>query len=75
MGCHVGYIYVRGEFIREREVLEAAIAEARDARLIGRNNINGWDFDSMSITAPAPIYAARRRRCSRASRARRASPG
>src|SRR5262245_62031802 len=45
MGCHVGYIYIRGEFIREREVLEAAIAEARDARLIGRNNINGWDFD------------------------------
>jgi NADH-quinone oxidoreductase subunit F len=45
MGCHVGYIYVRGEFIREREVLEAAIAEARDARLIGRNNSNGWDFD------------------------------
>jgi NADH-quinone oxidoreductase subunit F len=45
MGCHVGYIYVRGEFIREREVLEAAIAEARDARLIGRNNVNGWDFD------------------------------
>jgi NADH-quinone oxidoreductase subunit F len=45
MGCHVGYIYVRGEFIREREILEGAIAEARDARLIGRNNINGWDFD------------------------------
>jgi NADH-quinone oxidoreductase subunit F len=45
MGCHVGYVYVRGEFIREREVLEAAIAEARDARLIGRNNVNGWDFD------------------------------
>jgi NADH-quinone oxidoreductase subunit F len=45
MGCRVGYIYIRGEFIREREVLEAAIAEARDARLIGRNNVNGWDFD------------------------------
>jgi NADH-quinone oxidoreductase subunit F len=45
MGCHVAYIYIRGEFIREREVLEAAIAEARDARLIGRNNVNGWDFD------------------------------
>ena len=45
MGCHVGYIYIRGEFIREREVLETAIAEARDARLIGRNNVNGWDFD------------------------------
>ncbi|MET0481553.1 MAG: NADH-quinone oxidoreductase subunit NuoF [Aestuariivirgaceae bacterium] len=45
MGCHVGYIYVRGEFIRERERIEAAIAEARDARLIGRNNLNGWEFD------------------------------
>jgi NADH-quinone oxidoreductase subunit F len=45
MGCRVGYIYIRGEFIREREVLETAIAEARDARLIGRNNVNGWDFD------------------------------
>ena len=45
MGCHVGYIYIRGEFIREREVLETAIAEARDARLNGRNNVNGWDFD------------------------------
>ncbi len=28
----------------------------------------------MSITAPAPISAARRRRCSRAWKARRASP-
>ena len=39
------YIYIRGEYVREREVLEAAIAEAYAAKLIGKNNVNGWDFD------------------------------
>ncbi|HEY1710625.1 MAG TPA: NADH-quinone oxidoreductase subunit NuoF [Rhizomicrobium sp.] len=43
--AHTAYIYVRGEFIREREALQKAIAEACDARLIGKNNIHGWDFD------------------------------
>jgi NADH-quinone oxidoreductase subunit F len=45
MGAHVGYVYVRGEFIREREALERAIEEAYETKLIGRNNIHGWDFD------------------------------
>jgi NADH-quinone oxidoreductase subunit F len=45
MGANAGYIYVRGEFIRERERLQAAIDEAYDAKLIGKNNIHGWDFD------------------------------
>ncbi len=45
MACNVGYIYVRGEFIREREHLQAAIDQAYEARLIGKNNIHGWDFD------------------------------
>jgi NADH-quinone oxidoreductase subunit F len=45
MAANVGYVYVRGEFIRERETLEAAIQEAYDARLIGKNNVHGWDFD------------------------------
>ncbi len=45
MRAHVAYIYIRGEFFRERERLEAAIAEAYDARLIGKNNHHGWDFD------------------------------
>jgi NADH-quinone oxidoreductase subunit F len=45
MGAHVCYIYVRGEFIRERERLQAAVDQAYEARLIGKNNINGWDFD------------------------------
>ena len=45
MRCRAAYIYIRGEFIREREVLQAAIDEAYDAKLIGKNNVNGWDFD------------------------------
>ena len=45
MGAHACYIYVRGEFIRERERLQAAIDQAYEARLIGKNNIHGYDFD------------------------------
>jgi NADH-quinone oxidoreductase subunit F len=45
MDAHAAYIYVRGEFIREREHLEAAVRQAYDARLIGKDNIHGWDFD------------------------------
>jgi NADH-quinone oxidoreductase subunit F len=45
MAAHVCYIYVRGEFIREREILQSAIDEALEARLIGKNNVHGWDFD------------------------------
>jgi NADH-quinone oxidoreductase subunit F len=36
---------VRGEFIRERERLQAAIDQAYEARLIGKNNVHGWDFE------------------------------
>jgi NADH-quinone oxidoreductase subunit F len=45
MGAHVGYIYVRGEFIRERERLQYAIDEAYKANLIGKDNIHGFPFD------------------------------
>ncbi|HEY8194584.1 MAG TPA: NADH-quinone oxidoreductase subunit NuoF [Hyphomicrobium sp.] len=45
MRAHASYIYVRGEYIREREALQRAIDEAYDAKLIGKNNIHGWDFD------------------------------
>src|SRR5215831_4105946 len=45
MGAHTGYIYVRGEFIREREHLQAAVDQAYEAKLIGKNNIHGHDFD------------------------------
>jgi len=45
MSAHHCYIYVRGEYIREREHLEAAVRQAYDARLIGKDNVHGWDFD------------------------------
>ena len=45
MDAHHAYIYVRGEYMREREALEAAVNQAYEANLIGRNNVHGWDFD------------------------------
>jgi len=45
MGAHAAYIYVRGEFIRERENLQVAIDQAYEANLLGKNNVHGWDFD------------------------------
>ncbi|MFZ3007144.1 MAG: NADH-quinone oxidoreductase subunit NuoF [Phenylobacterium sp.] len=43
--AHTAYIYIRGEYVAERERLEAAIKQAYAARLIGKDNVNGWDFD------------------------------
>ncbi len=45
MRAHTAFIYIRGEFIRERERLQAAIDQAYEAKLIGKNNVHGWDFD------------------------------
>ncbi len=46
MHAHAAYIYIRGEFIQERLNLEAAIEEAYEAGLIGKNACgSGWDFD------------------------------
>jgi NADH-quinone oxidoreductase subunit F len=46
MGAHAGYIYVRGEYFNEHVVLQAAIDEAYEAGLLGKNAAGtGWDFD------------------------------
>lgn len=46
MGANNGYIYIRGEFIREREALQAAIDAAYDDGLLGKDAAgSGWDFD------------------------------
>jgi len=45
MAANTGYIYIRGESVRERERLQAAIDQAYEAKLIGKNNVNGFDFD------------------------------
>ena len=46
MNANACYIYIRGEYIREREALQAAIDECYDAGLLGKNAAkSGWDFD------------------------------
>jgi NADH-quinone oxidoreductase subunit F len=46
MRSRAGYIYTRGEFIRETEVLRRAVAEAYEAGLLGKNACgSGYDFD------------------------------
>lgn len=46
MGVHAVYIYIRGEYYREAEILQAAIDEAYEAGLIGRNAAkSGFDLD------------------------------
>ncbi|MGB1182698.1 MAG: NADH-quinone oxidoreductase subunit NuoF [Candidatus Puniceispirillaceae bacterium] len=46
MRAHTAYIYIRGEFYNEGKILQAAIDEAYDAGLLGKNAAgSGWDFD------------------------------
>jgi len=46
MGCTAGYIYIRGEFIREAQALDGAIAEAYEAGLLGKNACgSGYGFE------------------------------
>src|SRR5215469_16883651 len=46
MGVRTCYIYIRGEFANEAQRLQAAIDEAHEAGLIGRNACgSGWDLD------------------------------
>ena len=46
MRARAGYIYIRGEFIRESQALEKAVAEAYAAGFLGKNACgSGYDFD------------------------------
>ena len=46
MRARAAYIYIRGEFIREAETLFAAVQQAYDAGLLGKNAAkSGYDFD------------------------------
>jgi NADH-quinone oxidoreductase subunit F len=46
MRARAGYIYIRGEFMRETEVLRRAVAEAYEAGLLGKDACgSGYDFD------------------------------
>ena len=45
MGANAAYIYIRGEYIAERDALQKAVDEAYEARLIGKDNVHGYPFD------------------------------
>src|SRR5690606_26619217 len=46
IGSHVGYIYIRGEYVREAKLLNAAIDEAYAAGYLGKNILGtGFDFE------------------------------
>ena len=53
--AHDCIIYIRGEYLQEREHLEAAIAEANEAGLIGPGNVHGWDCN-IRLTHGAGAY-------------------
>ena len=60
MGAHHCYIYIRGEFIREKEALQAAIDEAYGAGLVGPNAAgSGWDFDIFLHHGGGGLYLRR----------------
>ena len=61
------YVYIRGEYLDQYEILVAALEEIRDSRSSAATS------RSSSTAAPAPTSAARRRRCSTRSRASAAS--
>jgi NADH-quinone oxidoreductase subunit F len=63
MGARAAYIYIRGEYIREREVLQAAVERPMTPGLIGKNACkSGYDFDVFVHAARAPISAAKKPR-------------
>jgi len=46
MGASAGYIYIRGEYAYEAKILQAAIDEAYDAGLLGKNAAgSGYDYE------------------------------
>ena len=65
------FIYIRGEYAHQADILEAAIAEARDAGLHRRADprLRPHASRSYSTAAPARTSAARRPACSTRSRA------
>src|SRR6201987_4268834 len=45
MGANAAYIYIRGEYVAERDALQKAVDEAYEAGLIGKTNKNDYPFD------------------------------
>ncbi|MFC7051309.1 NADH-quinone oxidoreductase subunit NuoF [Hansschlegelia quercus] len=45
MHANACYIYIRGEYVREREALQRAVDEAYAENLVGKDNVHGYPFD------------------------------
>jgi NADH-quinone oxidoreductase subunit F len=46
IGCHLAFIYIRGEFVYGSEVLKKAVAEAYERGYLGKNILgSGFDLD------------------------------
>src|SRR3954464_4124708 len=54
MQAHACYIYIRGEYVYEREVLAAAIKEAYEAKLVCKVNSRGWDLGGCAPRGAGP---------------------
>ena len=70
-GINRSFIFIRGEYEHQADVLDAALAEARAGRLPRRAHPRAPTTRSTwsCTAAPAPTSAARRPRCSTRSRA------
>ena len=62
MKAHACYIYIRGEYIREREALQAAIDEAYEAGLMGKNAASPAGTLTSICTRRGRLYLRRRNR-------------
>ena len=57
IGANVCYVYIRGEFAQESRILQRAIDEAYETRLVGPNNLHDWPLD-VYIHRGAGAYVA-----------------
>ena len=70
VGATKGYIYIRSEYPHAIAAMKARIAVARRGGLLGATSrLSGTRSTWKSASAPAPMSAARRRRCSTAWKA------
>ena len=66
MGAHACYIYIRGEYFREAQNLQAAVFQAYEAGLIGTNACgSGWDFELYVHRGAGSLYLRRGDRAAR----------
>ena len=46
IGSHLGFVYIRGEYVKPWRILDGAVKEAYEAGLLGKNiQGSGFDFD------------------------------